>query len=283
MSEIKTYSSRPVGEESRLIACDLCGSGAFQPHWDCHEFAFVRCLGCGVIYQNPQPLADSVLKRYDQQYFDYEKSNEASFLQLMRLGLKDIGFDRRLGSAGQGRAFLDIGCATGMLLEEMKGKGWKVQGVEVCTASASWGSTQRGVEIFPGTLDEAGFPDKSFDVIHFSHLIEHVNFPRKFMAEVARLVKPAGWVLVTTPNTDGWQARWFGPQWRSAIADHLYLFSRSNLAQLLTSSGFQLRALRTWGGLARGLGHPLKKAILDRLVKVLGTGDVMMMAAQAPA
>ncbi len=282
MSAVKTYSSRPVDESSRLISCDLCGSGQFRPHWDCQEFSFVQCLGCGVIYQNPQPLTESILKRYDQLYFDYEKQNEADFLALMKLGLKDIQFDRRIGATGLGRSFLDIGCATGMLLEAMKAKDWQVQGVEVCAASAAWGRSQRGVEIFPGTLSEAGFFDQSFDVVHFSHLIEHVNFPREFMKDVVRLVKPKGWVLVTTPNTDGWQARWLGAQWRSAIADHLYLFSKKNLLQLLTSCGLTIRAFRTWGGLARGLGHPWKKAVLDRLVKVVGTGDVMMVAAQLP-
>jgi 2-polyprenyl-3-methyl-5-hydroxy-6-metoxy-1,4-benzoquinol methylase len=180
---------------------------------------------------------------------------------------------------GTPRTFLDIGCATGMLIESMRGEGWEVRGVDVCRESAEYGRVHRGVDIFPGTLDEAHFADGSFGVVHFSHLIEHVPDPRGFLGEVRRILAPGGFAVITTPNIDGFQARLFGKAWRSAIADHLVLFSRKTLIRLVRESGFDVLQSVTWGGLAVGTAPFIVKRPVDRLAKRWGFGDVVMVLA----
>lgn len=278
---MKTYSNIPRGERLVPVACDLCGCANFKPHWNCGSFSFVRCDDCGVIYQNPQPFQDELLQRYDDAYFSYEIENEKKFFQLMRFGLDDIRFDRiETSLPKESRSFLDIGCATGLLLDHIRRRNWDVRGVEICRPSAQYGIQERGVDIHIGTLDEAQFADARFDVVHFSHLIEHLNSPGAFLNEVARITKPGGWVLVTTPNTQGFQARVFQKNWRSAIADHLYLFSKSNLRRALADRGLQVRRSKTWGGLALGARPRFLKPMLDRTVKWVGWGDVVLFAAQ---
>lgn len=46
----------------------------------------------------------------------------------------------------------------------------------------------------------APLSDKSVDVVASVETIEHLENPRAFMRELVRLVKPNGWVIVTTPN-----------------------------------------------------------------------------------
>ncbi len=91
-----------------------------------------------------------------------------------------------------------------------------------------------------------------------------------------RILKPGGFAVITTPNVEGFQARLFGSGWRSAIADHLVLFSRRTLGKLLQDSGFDVLATVTWGGLAAGTAPLLVKKPMDRLAKKLGFGDVML-------
>src|SRR5205823_1363747 len=43
-------------------------------------------------------------------------------------------------------------------------------------------------------------PDETADVVAAVETIEHLENPRAFMRELVRLVKPGGWVVVTTPN-----------------------------------------------------------------------------------
>lgn len=278
---MKTYSNTPRGERLIPVVCDLCGSPDYRPHWNCGTFSYVRCRGCGVVYQNPQPFRDELLQRYDDAYFSYEIENEKKFFQLMLYGLRDIRFEQLESSLPPDqRSFLDIGCATGLLLDHLRHREWDVRGVEICRPSAQFGIQERGLDIQIGTLEEARFPDGRFDVVHFSHLIEHLNSPGIFLDEVARILKPGGWVLVTTPNTQGFQAQLFQQNWRSAIADHLYLFSRRNLRQALSRRGLMVKRTKTWGGLALGARPRFLKPVLDRAVKWLGWGDVVLFAAQ---
>jgi len=281
----KTYSSPPGNERMETVPCPLCGSSRWRHFLACDGFGFVRCRDCAIVYQNPRPVFDDVRRRYGADYFSYELENERNFFGLMRLGLEDIRFRERTARFGAGpdsavpRTLLDIGCATGMLIESMREEGWKVRGVDVCRESAEYGKSHRGVDIFPGTLEEAHLPDASFGVVHFSHLIEHVPDPRAFLAEVKRILAPEGMAVITTPDIDGLQARLFGKGWRSAIADHLVLFSRRTLRRLVMESGFDLRQSVTWGGLAVGTAPSLIKRPVDRLAKKWGFGDVVMILA----
>ena len=276
---MKTYSASTEGDSFQRIGCDICGTTGYRLAMLTDEYRFVRCAGCGVTYQNPQPTAESLLRRYGAQYFSYEIENERNFFSLMLLGLADIDF-HNLSGLDRSRGFLDIGCATGMLLEHMRDLGWRTKGVELCRESAEHGIRTRDLDIHVGDLQDAGFPDHSFGVVHFSHLLEHVRRPRAFLQEVLRLLPPEGYAVITTPNIAGLQARLFRTRWRSAIADHLYLFSRRTLISLLEDVGFRVEKMVTWGGLAAGTAPTLIKRPVDTLAKKLGFGDVVLVLAR---
>ncbi len=279
-SPIKTWST-PVAEEgSRTIPCALCGGERFLPALSCEGFAFVRCARCGLVQRNPQPTSEAVSARYRERhgddYLDYELSNETAFLRLQNLALADIGFDREARGS-----FLDVGCATGALIAELRGAGWRTAGVELCAQSADYARRERGLDVRPTAIERAGLEAGGFDVVHASHLIEHLNDPRSFVREARRILKLGGTLLVATPNIAGFQARLFASAWRSAIFDHLYLFSKRTLRALLESEGFRVERTATWGGLAAGSAPAALKAVADRAVKKIGAGDVMMMRAVA--
>jgi len=280
---VKTWST-PVLEEQRLpIPCTLCGSVKFTPHFNCSEFRYVRCARCGLVQINPQPVFAAVALRYGENYggdyLAYEKTNEAAFLRLQELALKDAGFfdlERKLFFGNpQGPSVLDVGCAAGSLLAMLKERGWNVHGVEISGQQAEFCRT-RGLDVSELPLEENKFPDHSFDAVLASHLIEHLNNPGSFVREVRRILKPNGRFYVTTPNIAGLQARIFGSRWRSAIFDHLYLFSIKTLRKLLEDSGFRVERVKTWGGLGAGIAPLVIKRIFDALAKPLGFGDVMI-------
>lgn len=285
---IKTWSTPVAAERQRRVPCALCGGESFAPRLDCGDFAFVRCRRCGLVQQNPQSDPREVASRYQdrhgEDYLNYELGNEAAFLRLQRLALGDIGFPRleerarRAAAPGAPRA-LDVGCATGALLETLRDRGWSVAGAELCGPSAEYARRRRGLDVREAPLEEAGFEEGEFDLVHASHLIEHLNDPVAFLGSVRRVLKEQGVFLVSTPNIAGFQARLFGPAWRSAIFDHLYLYSRRTLGMLLERAGFRVLKTATWGGLAAGTAPAPIKAVADRAVKVLGSGDVMMLLA----
>ncbi|HCM29039.1 MAG: methyltransferase [Treponema sp. GWB1_62_6] len=289
---VKTWSTPRATESARFIPCALCGGRNFLPDLDCGGFGFVRCSDCGLLQSNPQSDSAEVRARYGERhgedYLAYELANEAPFLRLQQLALSDAGFDRieaeaRKKAAPSAPKVLDVGCATGALLETLRARGWDCSGVELCGESAAWAREKRCLDVRSLPIEEARYPGGSFDLVHASHLIEHLNEPRSFLRESLRVLKKDGILLLTTPNADGLQARLFGSAWRSAIFDHLYLFSRSTIRALLESEGFGVEKIVTWGGLAAGTAPRPIKALADRAAKRFSFGDVMLILSRARA
>ncbi|MGL1894334.1 MAG: class I SAM-dependent methyltransferase [Spirochaetaceae bacterium] len=280
---MKTFSTiPPKTEKSREIPCPLCQSIKYEKHWDLESFFYSQCPNCSLIYQNPQPISEDVEERYDESYFSYEIENEDSFLNLMLLGLKDMKFDVT-SSITDNKKILDIGCATGLFLSHMKKLGWQTFGVEVCESAVDYGNSVRGLDIYKGILDNAPIPVGSLDVIHLSHVIEHINDPNTFVEHIFKLLKPGGVVYCTTPNVSGLQSKIFKNRWRSAIPDHMILFSVKTLKQIFVQNNFRIYGHKTWGGLCANSGYPKHiKILLDKLAKPLGFGDVVIIKAVKP-
>jgi SAM-dependent methyltransferase len=290
---VKTWSTPVRDENLSVVPCCCCGSLSFKNAIECEGFSFVRCRKCGLVQRNPQPLKEEINARYTQtfgkDYLSYELENEDSFLKLQHLALSDAGFykpEKSLllrannGSMPGGRpSLLDIGCATGALLASMRERGWRVTGVEI-SPSAGYGRDVRKLDIRDLPLEENNFPDKSFDVVLASHLIEHLNNPGSFLSEIYRILKQDGYVFITTPNISGFQARLFGGRWRSAIFDHLYLFSVNTLKKMLNNAGFKAEKSFTWGGLGAGFAPVRLKKTADFLAKKFNCGDVMIIRAR---
>jgi 2-polyprenyl-3-methyl-5-hydroxy-6-metoxy-1,4-benzoquinol methylase len=277
---VKTYSSEPGEDEvSRVITCPLCREEKFQPEWNCGSYGFVRCSRCGCFYQNPQILPCHAHTRYDDAYCDYEKGNEEAFLHLMQLGLKDAGFDEWETDYQNKGPVLDIGCATGALIHWLGQRGWSAEGLEICSSSAAQARSE-GQTVYEVPLEKAGLVSSKYSFIHSSHVIEHLNDPRGFVKEVSRLLRKGGYFLCVTPNTRSLQAKWKKEKWRSAIADHLVLFSAPQLRTLLEEEGFQIKTWKTWGGAPAGTLPTRIKQVVDRAAKKGNWGDVVMFLAE---
>ena len=286
---VKTWSTPVSAGEGRVIPCILCEGHNFKPALKCEGFTYVRCTGCGLVQMNPQPVTETVLDRYEKNYgsdyLAYELENEKSFLKLQQLALRDAGFEdlekELLISAAENRkppSVMDIGCATGAMLHYLAKRGWNVSGVEI-SPSGEYARSKRRIKVSSLPLEENHYEAGSYDVILASHLIEHLNNPASLVNEVFRLLKPGGHFFVTTPNIAGFQAKLYRSRWRSAIFDHLYLFSIKTLKALLEKTGFKIEKTCTWGGLAAGIAPAWLKKAADRAVKPLNQGDVMIIRA----
>jgi 2-polyprenyl-3-methyl-5-hydroxy-6-metoxy-1,4-benzoquinol methylase len=236
---------------------------------------------------NPQPVKDEINARYSSKfgkdYLLYEIENENSFSQLQKLALKDAGFFKTEKNLMLRKietpSVIDIGCATGSLLVFLRDRGWNVKGVEISPA-AEYACNVRQLDVINIPLEEIAFPPCSFDVVLASHLIEHLNDPFSFLKEARRILKDNGQIFITTPNISGLQAYLYGGRWRSAIFDHLYLFSVRTLKKMLKKAGFKVEKVSTWGGIAAGLAPAWIKRGADFLAKCFGFGDVMIIRAK---
>jgi SAM-dependent methyltransferase len=97
-----------------------------------------------------------------------------------------------------GGTHIDVGCGSGTRARELPGGNWRYVGVDVVRHP---GFPREG-ELVTANLDRDPVPiaDGHADVVVSAETIEHVENPRALMRELVRLVRPGGWVFVTTPN-----------------------------------------------------------------------------------
>jgi 2-polyprenyl-3-methyl-5-hydroxy-6-metoxy-1,4-benzoquinol methylase len=93
---------------------------------------------------------------------------------------------------------LDVGCGSGGLWPYVREHFATYTGVDVVPYDGfpTAGRFVR-VDLETGAIP---LPDGAFDVVAAVETIEHLDGPRRFVKELARLVRPGGWLIVTTPN-----------------------------------------------------------------------------------
>lgn len=280
---IRTFSTNPgpEPESAAVLPCPLCGASGSNGEWSAQGIVFKHCVRCGLWRQDPQPQAHSIIARYGDEYLAYESARHLEYRSIALRSLFEAGLEPAQSQAADGSrlSVLEIGCATGALLSAFAEAGWDATGVEVGPSMVSYARGTFGLNVVQGTIETAGLPNHAFHAVVATHLIEHLNDPRSFLKEVRRTLRPDGGFWLVTPNVDGLQARLKGSRWRSAIRDHLYLFSVRTLGSLLRSEGFSVDYVGTWGGWPAGMQPLFLKKPVDSAAKWLGWGDVMIIRA----
>jgi 2-polyprenyl-3-methyl-5-hydroxy-6-metoxy-1,4-benzoquinol methylase len=103
-----------------------------------------------------------------------------------------------LAERGATGTLADIGCGTGDLWRVLRGAFRSCVGVD----AVRYEGLPPDVVFHPADLDAARLPlpDASVDAAAAVEVIEHLENPRAFVRDLARIVRPGGWVVVTTPN-----------------------------------------------------------------------------------
>ena len=230
-------------------ACDQCGADVprklFEKAGDC----YVRCDRCGLVYLDPQPTDAELAAIYDEHYYDAWGSgvNAAHVGDLKRRTFR-LMLDRLARNAGvRGGRLLDLGCATGYLLEVAQQGGFEPFGVELNPFSAKQAQQKFGAHrVHCGTVDDAPFASGSFDVAVMSDLLEHVRSPRKLLARTHALLSPGGALIVVAPDVGGLSSRLLRSSWTDYKREHLFYFDKRSLSAALRQGGFEVREVRAF-------------------------------------
>jgi len=107
----------------------------------------------------------------------------------------------RLVDARPRERILEVGCGGGHVLRRFAGSqltGVDVSGVMLEKADHNLAGT--GARLLKGELAELALDAESFDAIICTEVLEHVANPEAVLAEMARLLHPAGRIVATCPN-----------------------------------------------------------------------------------
>jgi len=252
-----------------------------------------------------QPTGSALSQLYSAEYFeaDYRcgraaaSSFEGEAFVAENRGLLDA-FES-LGSPGR---LLDVGCATGWLLDDARGRGWQAQGVELSEAAVRF-ARDRGLEVHHGDLLDAHFPASSFDLVYMGDVLEHVSDCRATLAEVARVLRPGGHLYLRGPITTHSLARSLA-LWGYGVLGHvivlreppyhLWEFTPRSLDRLAREVGLSVmisRQSKIPPGRSHGSKTVLERAALAMLDSINlpitlwanAMGDRIVWVAQRPA
>jgi 2-polyprenyl-3-methyl-5-hydroxy-6-metoxy-1,4-benzoquinol methylase len=103
-----------------------------------------------------------------------------------------------LAARGAGGVLADVGCGGGDLWPLVRGKFQRYVGLD----AVRYPALPQDVEFRSVDFDSGELPlgDASVDAAVAIEVVEHLENPRAFARELSRIVKPGGWVVVTTPN-----------------------------------------------------------------------------------
>jgi len=225
--------------EMEEVDCPICGESRGDPFHLEGSFQMVRCSSCQFVFLNPRPTAES-LHHFYQTYLPDEESSIDSWEKMMKpVFHRAANLIKRYGKSGR---LLDVGSGFGFFVAEMENKGWEAVGVEISQRALDYARNILALAVRTGPLEKVGFPDSHFDAVTGFYVIEHLPFPKAFLGECHRILKPGGLLVLRYPHTTPIKnlLRFLGVKNRLYdLPAHLCDFSPKMIQQCLERIGFE--------------------------------------------
>ncbi|MDP2982840.1 MAG: class I SAM-dependent methyltransferase [Candidatus Latescibacter sp.] len=154
---------------------------------------------------------------------------------------------------------LDAGAGSGWLSEMLAGRGFEVTALDIgldsiLRAGKRLEERSRPVNFTGGDVYRLPFRSGSFDAAFASEILEHLEKPQEALSEIARVVRPGGWIVVSTPYRERIEEiLCIHCNKKTPVNAHLHAFDEHTLSDLLKTAGF------TPSRLVRFLNRPAER------------------------
>jgi len=149
-------------------------------------------------------------------------------------------------------AVLDVGCLDGTIGVRIRNQGNTVCGIDASTTAVA-AAQQRGIDARLGNVEERfPFEDEMFDAVFAGEIVEHIFDIDTMLAEIHRVLKPSGFLVVTTPNLAAFGRRMLlllnrNPNieiaFTGSAAGHIRYFIKRTLFDILAAHSLKATAL----------------------------------------
>lgn len=214
------------------------------------EYRFMCCRRCDSATLEAPPDQDAIAAMYPQHYtFRQAAGRRSGFRALLsevewRLFYEPtyrrrVAALRRLTGLRHGR-ILEVGCGSGLLLAHFRNAGYDVEGVELSAADAAYARQRFGLAVRHGSVETMALSPDRYDAVVLFNVLEHILAPAAMLADVFRVLRPGGFVVVGVPVVDSLYARLLGARW-GAVTEaprHVSIPSFKGLIGLVERAGF---------------------------------------------
>ncbi|MBU0762685.1 MAG: class I SAM-dependent methyltransferase [Candidatus Altiarchaeota archaeon] len=200
----------------------------------------LACTDCGFVFADTQVTQDDYDIFYSKmsKYEDRKTSTGGGDTPEDATRLRRTADTVAKHVADRDARIIDIGCANGGLLKELKKLGYKnLYGVDPSIECVKNTRKIPGVKAYAGTLSNLPKNTGSFDAVILSHVLEHIQDIRKSINAAKTLIKSGGILYAEIPDANRYNL-FYAPLPYYFNAEHINHFSTTSLKNLLTSSGF---------------------------------------------
>jgi 2-polyprenyl-3-methyl-5-hydroxy-6-metoxy-1,4-benzoquinol methylase len=194
-----------------------------------------------MLITHPQPSLEKLPSYYESEDYISHTDSKRSLFEKMYHVVKSKALKSKLQlinslSLNKGN-ILDIGAGTGEFLLVAKNDGWNTFGIEPSDKAKSI-AMKKGIS-FQKQLSE--FESHSFDVITMWHVLEHVPNLEETIAQLHRLIKPSGTIIIAVPNFNSYDAKYYKEFWAAYdVPIHLWHFSKTAIKKLFLKNHLEL-------------------------------------------
>ncbi|MGQ9621266.1 MAG: class I SAM-dependent methyltransferase, partial [Bacteroidales bacterium] len=200
--------------------CPLCNSKTLKKlfrQWGIH---YLRCEECDFVFSNPRLTDKGAFLWYNSDYYNAAMQTEhfitKNYDKYYSISLNEFHFNQAINIFKKNNFPLsiriaDVGCGSAAILHYLKEKfGYcDVTGFDLNASNIEFARNFRGVKIENKDIyDLVG--NEKFDLIITTENIEHVSKPVDYIDQIKTLLKPGGYLLLTTPHNDKTAIRLMG-------------------------------------------------------------------------
>ena len=222
----------------KRTTCSACLSSKISDVFDYKEMSFSQCIDCRFLFMNPMIDHESIASFYK------EYAGTASYTKKEDKKIRRArGRMRRLKRVVPGGVFLDVGCNAGFVVEAARKVGFKAYGIDLSEEAIQYGQTAFPENTFMTLpIEDAAENLPKCDLIYCSEVIEHVLELDSFVEHLSSLMKPGGYLYLTTPDAGDWRCpkdlrHWYGFK----PPEHCLYFNIGSLTQCLTRHNIDIK------------------------------------------
>ena len=194
---------------------------------------------------HPQPTLDKLGSYYEFEDYISHTDGKRTLFEKMYHFIKRKAIRDKVSLINsyqplKGR-ILDIGAGTGDFLLEAKNQNWDILGIEP-NDKAKGIAVGKGIK-FGDNIEK--LESNSFDVITMWHVLEHVPDVEHQVAELKRLLKPSGTIIIAVPNFKSYDANHYKEFWAAYdVPRHLWHFSKTAIEKLFDKQNMNLEDIK---------------------------------------
>lgn len=220
-----------------MSACPLCETENSERSFAKGGVSYYRCGRCRTLYVGLDLADGEVHDHYRESYYESgpqpeeERQGYPSYRD-SHATLTD-GFRKKLAVVRDkvpGGRLLDTGAAYGFFVKVAE-PWFDAQGIDISAYAARIAREEFQAQVVQGDVEAIDAADGSFDAVVMWDIIEHIIRPVRALQEVHRVLKPGGFLFVSTDDAACWLPRLLGRHWWALAAPlHLCHFSKQGLA-----------------------------------------------------